>query len=146
MAHTGGCFCGQVRYAIEAEPIFAGMCWCRDCQYVAGGSATVAVLFPDEAASFTGDVATIEKIAESGNPVERGFCPKCATLLYSRVAEADGIRIRVRAGTLDDPELMPPQVIIWASSAPKWAVLDPRLPQFPKAPPAAALRQPESQP
>ena len=131
---AGGCFCGQVRYTIDAEPIAARMCWCRDCQYIASGSATVNVLFPEEAAAFSGEVATILKTADSGNVVERGFCPKCGSQLYSKTTQPKGAPIRIRAGTLDDPELMAPQAVIWADSAPSWACLDPKLPHWPKAP------------
>ncbi|MCB2074437.1 MAG: GFA family protein [Novosphingobium sp.] len=136
MTHTGGCFCGQVRFTIDAEPVGSRMCWCRDCQRIASGSATVNVLFPEEAVHFQGDITTVEKVADSGNTVERGFCPKCGSQLYSKTVKPKGMPMRVRAGTLDDPELMAPQSIIWASSAPSWAMLDPDIPHHPKGPPA----------
>jgi hypothetical protein len=128
MTHTGQCFCGQVRFSIDAEPLGCRMCWCRDCQRIASGSATVNVLFPEEAVAFTGAIATIEKVADSGNTVERGFCPECGSQMYSKTLKPAGLPMRVRAGTLDDPELMAPTAIIWVDSAPRWAVLDPRLP------------------
>ena len=34
-----------------------------------------------------------------------------------------------RAGTLDDPEIGKPQMTIWTSSAPSWAVFDPNIQQ-----------------
>jgi len=37
--------------------------------------------------------------------------------------------IGVRAGTLDDPEIGKPQMTIWTSSAPSWAVFDPNIQQ-----------------
>ena len=37
--------------------------------------------------------------------------------------------MRVRAGTLDNPELIAPTAIIWADSAPCWATFDPNLPR-----------------
>jgi hypothetical protein len=43
MTITGGCRCGAVRYTIEAEPLFARHCWCRDCQYIGAGPGTVNV-------------------------------------------------------------------------------------------------------
>ena len=116
MTHTGRCFCGAVSYKIDADPLGCRMCWCRDCQYIASGSATVNVLFPAEAVRFSGEVTLLEKTAESGNTVERGFCPSCGTQLFSRSPGTD-LPIRIRAGTLDDRELMAPRAIIWAASA-----------------------------
>ncbi len=134
MTHTGGCFCGQVRFEIGAEPAGARTCWCRDCQYIASGSATNNVLFREESVTFTGEISEIEKIADSGNVIRRGFCPKCGTHLYSRTVEPKGAPIRIRAGTLDDPELMAPKDVIWTSSAPSWAVFDEALPHHQKGP------------
>lgn len=134
MPHTGHCFCGQVSYTIDADPIGCRQCWCRDCQYIASGSATVNVLFPDDAVTFTGEIARLMKTADSGNTVERGFCPKCGSQMYSRTVEPKGQPIRIRAGTLDNRELMAPTAIIWAGSRPTWAMLDPHLPQHEKGP------------
>jgi hypothetical protein len=132
--HTGHCFCGQVRYSINAEPLGSRMCWCRDCQYIASGSPTVNVLFPENAVHFEGHISKLEKNADSGNTVERGFCPTCGSQIYSRTNNPTGMPIRIRAGTLDNPELKPPEAIIWTDSAPGWAVLDPALPHHPKGP------------
>ena len=132
--HTGQCFCGQVRYSIDAEPVAARACWCRDCQYIASGSATVNVLFPEDAVTWEGEITRLLKTADSGNTVERGFCPKCGSQMFSRTVAPAGQPIRIRAGTLDDPELMAPQGLIWVESAPSWATLDPALPQHGKGP------------
>ncbi len=134
--HEGGCLCGAVRFTIDAEPLGARMCWCRDCQRIASGSATVNVLFPEESVTYQGETTTLRLIADSGNTVERGFCPKCGAQMYSKTVQPAGLPMRVRAGTLDDPELMAPTAIIWADSAPNWAPLDPSLPRYPKGLPA----------
>jgi len=133
--HEGGCLCGAVRFAIDAEPLGARMCWCRDCQRIASGSATVNVLFPEESVRYEGEMTTLRLTADSGNTVERGFCPTCGAQMYSKTVDPAGLPMRVRAGTLDDPELMAPTAIIWAASAPSWAPLNPNLPQHPKGPP-----------
>jgi len=134
MLHIGQCLCGQVRFKIDAEPLGARMCWCRDCQRIASGSATVNVLFAEETVHYEGEMSTIRQTADSGNTVERGFCPKCGAQMFSRTVQPVGQPMRVRAGTLDDPELMAPTAIIWADSAPNWAPLDPALPHHPKGP------------
>lgn len=134
MPHTGQCLCGQVRFTIDAEPQGARMCWCRDCQRIASGSATVNVLFAEEAVQYDGQLSTFEMIADSGNRVERGFCPRCGSQMYSRTVEPIGLPMRVRAGTLDDPEIAPPTAIIWADSAPSWAPLGQTLSRHPRGP------------
>lgn len=139
MTHTGGCFCGQVRYTIDAEPTVAVTCWCRDCQYIASGSGTNNVCFPEEAVTFEGEITEIEKTAYSGNIVRRGFCPKCGSQLYARNIKPAGMLIRIRAGTLDNTELMAPQFVAWTDSAPKWALLDPDIPHFPRQPTASEV-------
>jgi hypothetical protein len=136
MTHTGQCLCGSVKVTIDADPIGARMCWCKDCQRIASGSATVNVLFPVEAVHYEGPITTMQMTADSGNTVERGFCPTCGAQMYSRTIAPLGMPIRVRAGTLDNPELIAPQAIIWAASAPAWAKLDPAIPHFPAGPPA----------
>jgi hypothetical protein len=134
VTHTGQCLCGQVTFTIDAEPVGARMCWCRDCQRIASGSATVNVLFPEEAVHYSGSLSKFEMVADSGNTVERGFCPKCGAQMYSRTVTPKGMPMRVRAGTLDDPELMAPMALIWVESAPSWAALDPALPRHRKGP------------
>ena len=140
MAHTGRCLCGQVSLTIESDPIGARMCWCRDCQYIASGSPTVNVLFPEEAVQFSGEITTLRLVADSGNTVERGFCPTCGAQIYSRTVDPAGTQpMRVRAGTLDNPNLQAPQAHIWVKSAPGWANLDPALPKFAEGPGSAKL-------
>ena len=140
MTITGGCLCGQVRFTIDVEPMGARMCWCRDCQRIASGSATVNVLFPEEAVQYTGEIGLFNMIADSVNAVQRGFCPSCGAQMFSKTQKPKGLPMRVRAGTLDDPELIAPQAVIWTDSAPSWATLDPALPHHPKAPPAVPAK------
>jgi hypothetical protein len=135
VAHPGGCLCGAVRFTIAADPLGARMCWCRDCQRIASGSATVNVLFPEEAVSITGELGLFTMIADSGNTVERGFCKVCGSQIYSRTMTPKGLPMRVRAGTLDDPELCAPTAAIWTESAPSWAPIPDHFTRHPKGPP-----------
>lgn len=132
--HTGRCLCGAVSIRADAAPVLTRLCWCRLCQSLAAGNATVNVVFPSDAVTVEGEVRWYESIAESGNRMERGFCPECGTPLFSRT-EARPHLLIVRAGALDNPELLPPQGTIWTDEAPAWALADPDLPQFPRQPP-----------
>lgn len=134
MSHGAGCLCGAVRVTIDAEPVRARACWCRLCQYLAAGNATVNVMFPAEAVAVEGEVRWFESIADSGNRMSRGFCPECGTPIFSKPA-AQFPFVIVRAGALDDPGLIAPQATIWTDMAPDWACIDPDLPQFERQPP-----------
>ena len=132
--HHGGCLCGAVRIAVSADPLLTRLCWCRLCQSLAAGNATVNVVFPSDKVTVEGEVRWYDSRAESGNAMSRGFCPACGTPLFSK-ADARPHLLIVRAGALHDPELLPPQGTIWTDEAPAWAHIDPDLPQFPRQPP-----------
>ena len=133
----GGCLCRKVRYRITAEPIAMRLCWCRLCQYLGAGNATVNVVFPSNAITIEGELRDYQSIAESGNRMHRRFCPACGTQLFSE-SEARPHLIIVRNGTLDDTELLRPGATIWTAEAPEWAWIDESLPQHAGQPPPVA--------
>jgi len=137
MVIEGGCLCRQVRYRITAEPIVTRVCWCRLCQYLAAGNATVNVCFPSNAITIEGETRDYRSIADSGNVMHRQFCPTCGTQLFS-AAEARPHLIFVRAGTLDQSDIARPAATIWTSQAPSWACINDDLPRFERQPPPAA--------
>jgi hypothetical protein len=94
----------------------------------------VSVCFRSEGLSVNGEVQWFKSIADSGNPMERGFCPACGTPLFSKT-EARPHLIFIRAGSLDNRNLLAPQQTIWTKEAPDWACFDPDVPQVPNQPP-----------
>lgn len=137
---TGGCLCGAVRFEIAAAPIATRTCWCRLCQYLGAGSATVNALFPSTAFRLSGATTDHVSIADSGTVMHRHFCPACGTQVHG-MAESRPHIVVIRAGALDDPELGRPQSTIWTATAPSWACIDPDLPQLdgqPAPPPGPA--------
>lgn len=134
---SGGCLCGAVRYAIPDAPIAARTCWCRLCQYLGAGSGTVNVIFPAPRLTITGDPRWRTDTADSGAVARRGFCAECGTPIFSK-SDVRPHLIVVRAGSLDDPDLIAPGMTIWTSAAPQWAVFDPALPHVEKQPPPVA--------
>jgi len=128
MAITGGCLCGAVRFSVEVDaPAGVRQCWCRVCQYLGAGSGTVNVVFPKEAVTVSGPLIDHVRTADSGSVMHRRFCSHCGTPVFSE-AEPRPHLIIARAGTLDDPEIAKPEMIIWTTSAPSWACFDPALP------------------
>jgi len=138
MEITGGCLCKAVRFRISAQPIAMRLCWCRLCQYLASGNATVNVVFPSDSIEITsaieGAPRDYRSIADSGNVMHRHFCPLCGTHLFS-AAESRPHLIIVRNGALDDTALAHPSTTIWTSQAPEWAWIDETLPRHVGQPP-----------
>jgi hypothetical protein len=134
----GGCRCGAVRYRLDALPLMVRQCWCRDCQHISGGNATVNLIVRRDSLHVTGSPAHFESLAESGNHMSRYFCGTCGSPLFSESLENPDFR-GVRVGSLDQPGRFPPQAIIWTDSAPAWAHVDPALPAFPRQVPLPAL-------
>jgi hypothetical protein len=137
MEITGGCLCQAVRYSISAAPIVTRTCWCRVCQYIGAGSATVNACFASAAVTVSGELRDFSMTADSGNVMHRRFCPACGTHLFS-ASEARPHLVFVRAGTLDDREPARPALTIWTASAPSWACFDDRIPRVERQPPPAA--------
>jgi hypothetical protein len=134
MEITGGCLCRAVRYRISAPPLVTRVCWCRLCQYLAAGNATVNTCFPKDAVHIAGTLRDYLSTADSGNSMHRRFCPLCGTPVFTE-SEARPTLIFVRAGTLDDPRVAQPSVTIWTSQAPNWACINAELPRVAMQPP-----------
>lgn len=135
--HTGGCLCGQIRFRISAPPVAVRICWCRDCQHIAG-NGTVNAIFPSAAIEISradggADVQTYASVSESGNTVQRRFCPRCGSHLFADSSGRPGLTV-VRVGTLDEPSALRPSAHIWASSAPAWACLSDALERVERQP------------
>jgi hypothetical protein len=135
--YSGGCLCKAVRYVARGEPLVVRVCWCRVCQYFASGNGAVNLAFPSDAVTITGELRDYPSIADSGNHMHRGFCLRCGVQVTSAAEERPQLVV-IRAGTLDEPQRIAPQMLIWTAAAPPWAALDPELPQHAgQAPPPA---------
>lgn len=130
---SGRCLCGAVQYRSTADPQMVGQCHCVDCRKTSATDHAVHLVIPEEAFSVSGEVAFYDHPANSGNIVSRGFCPKCASAIYSRNSAMKGL-VFARASSLDDLEIAKPQMIVYASRAPSWAQLDPDIPAFAEMP------------
>ena len=137
MTVTGGCLCGAVRYEVNADPITTRTCWCRLCQFIGAGSATVNVCFPAGALVIRGELRDFVSTADSGAAMHRRFCPICGVHMFSDADQRSHLTF-VRAGTLDDVELAAPEMAIWTSQAPSWACIGENIPQLEWQAPAAA--------
>ena len=130
---TGGCLCGQVRYSTNAEPAFIGVCHCTHCQKQTGTAFSVLVGVPKSAMKTQGRLKIFHDKGDSGQPVERNFCPECGSPIFSEVAVMPGVTF-IKAGTLDDTTWLDPKVHVYCDSAERWTHIPEGSQKFAKAP------------
>ena len=129
---AGGCLCGKVRYAANTDPVFVGVCHCKDCQKFTGSAFSVVVGLPAPALTVEGKVTTFHKPGDSGKATERTFCPECGSPVTDVAAVMPGV-IMIGAGTLDDAAWVKPAMQIYCDSAQPWVQLG-DMQSFPKMP------------
>jgi hypothetical protein len=125
----GGCTCRTVRYRMKTRPLFVHCCHCRWCQRETGASfALNAMIEADRVELLQGEPEVVNTPSNSGKGQKISRCPKCRIALWSNYAGAgDAVRF-VRVGTLDEPDLLPPDIHIFTASKQPWLVLPPNAP------------------
>jgi hypothetical protein len=102
MKLEGGCYCGQLRYKAEGEPMMKGQCHCRECQFISGGDVNVFIAMPIAGFTYTEGTPKTFSRSDLETPVTREFCANCGTHIVSRPPGFPAVIIKV--GTLDDPK------------------------------------------
>jgi len=138
MTHTahsfdGGCTCRSVRYRMTDVPLFVHCCHCRWCQRETGTAFAInAMIEADRVQLLSGQVHVVSTPSNSGKGQKIARCPACQVALWSNYAGAgDAIRF-VRVGTLDEPDLLPPDIHIFTGSKQPWVILPPATPAVPE--------------
>jgi len=127
----GGCLCGKVRYRSEAGPLATVHCYCTDCRRIGGTGHATHTVVPEDAFHLVGKVSEYQRTADSGNQINRRFCPQCGSAIFHTRDGMEG-KVVIRTSSLDDPEIAKPDRAIYVSSAISWDHVDPDLPSFEK--------------
>jgi hypothetical protein len=131
MDEEGGCACGKVRYRLTATPLIVHACHCRDCQRLTGGAFAANIWVERRFVEI--DHAALRSVmlkGGSGKPHEVFSCPDCGTALYSKYHAAPGDTVLLRAGTLERPDAVRPDVHIFTRSKMPWLPLPDGVPAF----------------
>ncbi|HEY6982264.1 GFA family protein [Reyranella sp.] len=120
----GGCTCRHVRYRMTSRPMFVHCCHCRWCQRETGTAfALNAMIEADRVELLSGEVEVVDTPSASGKGQRIWRCPICRIAVWSNYAGAgDGVRF-MRAGTLDEPDRLPPDIHIFTMSKQPWVIL-----------------------
>ena len=125
----GGCTCGAVRYRLASEPLFVHCCHCLNCQRQTGSAFVINVLIETDRLEVLEGEPHAVSVPRSGDKKQKIWrCPKCQTALFSQYTTPH-IHF-VRAGTLDDPSSVAPDVHIFTRSKVPWVTLPDSVPAF----------------
>jgi len=126
---AGGCACGAIRYRLSSDPLFIHCCHCLNCQRQTGSAFVINLMI---------EASQVEIIAGAPQPVEvprddgstqRIFrCPTCQVAVFSEYGQPE-VRF-VRAGTLDQPSRVTPDVHIFTRSKVSWIEIPESAPAF----------------
>ena len=119
---TGHCLCGAVRYRYEGEPSTVGVCQCDRCQRQSGSAFLIGVIFPKDAVTIEGKLATYEACIDGTLRLRRHFCPVCGSAVSITLDRYPDIR-SMMGGTLDDKSKVRPSFSIWCSNGQPWLKL-----------------------
>ena len=120
----GGCDCRQVRYRMETAPLFVHCCHCRWCQRESGASfALNAMIETTRVTALSGKPELVNTPSNSGRGQQIARCPTCRIALWSHYGGAGPVISFVRVGTLDNPDLLPPDIHIFTESKQPWVVI-----------------------
>jgi hypothetical protein len=122
--------CGAVRYRLGAEPLVVHCCHCLHCQRQTGSAFVINVVIEaDRVELLQGEPVAVDVPREPENGVQTVYrCPTCQVAVYS-IYTSPTYRF-VRAGTLDDPSAVEPDVHIFTRSKLPWVRLPDGVPAF----------------
>jgi hypothetical protein len=126
---VGGCSCGAVRYRLTSAPLFVHCCHCLNCQRQTGSAFVINLLIEaDRVELLAGEPQPVDVPRDDGSVQRIYRCPTCEVAVYSQYT-SPAFRY-VRAGTLDKPREITPDVHIFTKSKVDWVVLPESVPAF----------------
>ena len=127
----GGCACGAVRYRLNDRPLFVHCCHCTWCQRESGSAFVINALIESAKVDvLKGAPARVPTPSESGGGQVFVRCPDCKVALWSYYSGIGEKVSFIRAGTLDEPARVPPDIHIFTRSKQPWVALPPETPAY----------------
>jgi len=119
---TGGCSCGAVRYRLGSEPLVVHCCHCLNCQRQTGGAFVVNLLIEADRVDLLEEEPEPVDVPRDDGSTQRVYrCRTCRVAVFSEYT-FPWIWF-VRAGTLDEPRGIEPDVHIFTKSKVDWVQL-----------------------
>jgi hypothetical protein len=138
----GGCACGAIRYRLTSAPLFTHCCHCLNCQRQTGSAFAINVLIETDRVELLAGEPQVVPVPRGTKKQQIFRCPACQVAVFSHYTRR--ALLFVRAGTLDDPSAVTPDVHIYTRSKRSWVTLPDSVPAFNTYYDTQALWPPES--
>ena len=117
---AGSCLCGSLRYTCGSEALFTAICHCRACQKSTGTAFSVVVGVKKSDVTIDGStLKTYEDVGDSGQPTYRHFCCECGSTIMAEMGARPELAC-IKAGTLDNPDELSPQLHVYWRDHHEW--------------------------
>jgi hypothetical protein len=134
MTITGHCYCGELGYEAQGDPVFKAQCHCRECQYLTGGAENYFMLIPAAGFQYVKGAPKTFTRSDLATPVTREFCGTCGTQIVTRTPASPGFVV-LKVGTMDDPKLYGgPKAAIYTCDVQPFHQIPEGMKQFEKLP------------
>jgi len=124
----GGCLCGTTRYQLTGSPKQTSICHCVDCRRASAAPFVAWAGFHRESiALLSGELMQVRHAGRI-----RSFASCCGTPIFFQ-GEEDSDWIDVTICSMDQPEMVSPDVAIWTEDRLPWIAAAASLPEFRQA-------------
>jgi hypothetical protein len=111
------------------DPLFVHCCHCLSCQRQTGSAFVInALIESDRVEVLAGEPAAVDVPRDDGSTQRVYRCPACQVAIFSEYTRPE--IWFVRAGTLDEPAGVAPDVHIYTRSKVPWVTLPDGVPAF----------------
>jgi hypothetical protein len=127
------CHCGQLRVAVEGDPLDVWMCHCHACQRRSGSAFALQAAFPAERARVEGRASDHVRVTDEADGKEHvfHFCPECGSGVYqTEPSEPDLVIVAV--GAFADSTFPPPTASGYDFRRHGWLRLPDSVPRSPR--------------
>lgn len=126
----GGCACGTLRYRLNGTPLIVHACHCTSCQRETGSAFAINIWIETARVELlAGQPVGVSVPSASGRGQVIHRCSQCQVAVWSEYGAGPAFRF-VRAGTLDTPSAVRPDVHVFTSTKLPWLALGDDIPVF----------------
>jgi hypothetical protein len=101
-------------------------CHCSDCRAATGAAYGTLVFVGADALKVSGSPKVFKHTADSGADMEKHFCQDCGSQLFGKNSNRANM-VSLRAGVLDQTDIIKPAVNVYVSSKIPSTPIDPDL-------------------